>query len=240
MALRNRIAALLLTAMSLACATEVPPTQAPTVSPSASVSAPLATVARDPVPTPSATARSTPALAERKRSDLFWDAAISGEQPDTIASLRRAVARSDLIVVGRLSDDRSGEYLRGFPSRVGFVIDELFKGEPQSPEAGTIILQLSLTLSDLAPSEVPRHAHVLFLHYLPWELERMGRSLDEQDDNTFLYGLENGTQAVIRELDGVVRVLDPRNPDRFPNWFEGEDFDLLLDRVRRVVAAESR
>lgn len=179
---------------------------------------------------------------ELERSDLFWDALVSGETPDPIESLSGGFRDADLVVVGHFTaiafeHDPALDELGDFPiASTTFAVDELLKGRPETPAAGTITLR-SGPVSDpqLLEQLMPMHPHVVFLWYVPSWMERLGRPPEEQAENQYHYQLMNGGQAVIRNIGGTTRVIDPRNPERFPNGFEGEPFDVALETIRQAA-----
>jgi len=181
---------------------------------------------------------------ELERSDLFWDALISGETPDPIESLAGGFRDADLVVVGRFTaiafeHNPALDELGDFPiASATFAIDEVLKGRPETPVEGTITLR-SGPVSDpqLLEQLMPTHQHLVFLWYVPSWMERLDRPPEEQAESRYHYQLMNGGQAVIRNIGGTIRVIDPRNPERFPNGFEGQPFDVALETIREVAPA---
>ena len=191
---------------------------------------------------PTATPASTGTVLER--SDLFWDAVSPGEGPFEIESLSHGLAEADLVVVGHITavnfatDPSLPEELAEFPvASASFAVDEVLKGNPQSEVDGTINLVFSAVADpQLVEQMTPSHQNVLFLYYAPVVLEEHGRPIEEQEAARYDYYLVHGTQAVIRDIAGTTRVLDPRNPDRFPGGFEGQPFETIVAEIRDAAA----
>jgi hypothetical protein len=224
-----RIASLLTAVIFLGCGTSVTPTASHRpfeTPPSSSPDTPPSVT-----PTPRARSSASPNVSpsELERSDTFWDLITSGEGPDEIRSLKGAIGEADLVVVGRFTEV-------GRLGRAVITIDEVLSGQPETRLNGTVTLQLPpISDTQLLQDTMPSHRHLLFLFYVPAFLERHGRPIEEQEAQRFDYIPMHGTQAVIRDISGTAYdILIP--PDaRFPDGFEGQSFDAVVDRTRRLA-----
>lgn len=256
----NRAAALLFSVTLMACTSEPSPITTPSGSPQGHVTAsPVSTVIEiDPTPSfgapptastaalptvPSMTPEPSMATSPTARtssladSNRFWDLVTGGEHPDDPRSLRQAVGRSHLIVVGRLSALRFGEAIGGFEvSRATVDIEEVLKGEPESPINGTITLELLPVLNnrDEARHLMPSERHLLFLYYVPLLVESRGDT--PLDSERYDYVTVDGPFGPLREFDGIARAVVTTNPDLFPATLDGQRFDRVLEDVRELVA----
>lgn len=185
---------------------------------------------------------------ELERSDLFWDTVISGDNPDEIESLSGGFSGADLVVVGRFTEaafehDPALDELGDYPlAGATFTIEQVLKGQPETEVEGTIRVQFNPVVdTQLVQQLMPTHQHVLFLFYVPSFLERLNQPPDEQERYRYRYMLMHGKQGVIRNVSGTTRVLDARNPNRFPAGFEGVPFDVVLETIRLAApeAAEA-
>jgi hypothetical protein len=176
-------------------------------------------------------------LPELERSIMFWDAITGGEHPEDFGPLPQAVSDADLIILGRFTAMRFGEMVSGFGvTRSTITIDEVISGVPQTPTPGSITLQgVRARNPELVVTLMPESQQLLFLHYVPWELEREGLPPDAQIEELYDYTVIGGTQGVILDIDGFARALDPRNPARFPGMLEGQSFEDVVEATREAA-----
>lgn len=128
------------------------------------------------------------------------------------------------------------EEMRDFPvANMTFAVEEILKGQPETQLEGTINVQSNPVSDRQLVQQVPTHRHLLFLFYTPSFLERLGRPLEEQNLYRYDYMPMHGIQAVIRDISGTTRVLDARNPNRFPAVLEGLPFDVVVETVRQAA-----
>ncbi len=174
---------------------------------------------------------------EWERSIFFWDAITGGEHPEEFRSLEESVTGADLIVVGHFTDMRFDEMVSGFGvTRSTITIDEVIRGDPQTQIPGTITLQgIRVRHPDVVETLMPTLPHLLFLYYVPWNIERDGLPPEDQAEELYDYTVIGGTQGVVLDVDGVARALDPRNPARFPGMFEGQSFETVVEATRQAA-----
>lgn len=172
-----------------------------------------------------------------EKSDIFWDLISSGAGPDEIVSMKAGIQEADVVVVGRITALHPGEHVAGYAvTRATLTLDEILKGEPQTPVIGTVTLQLPPVEEPwLAEETMPAHRNLLFLFYVPAFLERLGQPEKEQAEELYDYILMNGSQAVIREIAGMARDILIPPDERFPAEFEGQPFDEVVARARRLA-----
>ncbi len=195
---------------------------------------------QEPMPTPTKSPTPTIPRTQIERSIQFWREITGGEHPEEIGSLAQAALDADLIVVGKFSALRFGDNVFDFEvTRSTIEIEQVLKGEPQTETAGTITLQgMPAPDPQFAQALMPEHRHLLFLHYVPWKLEREGLPPEDQEEELYDYTVLSGTQGVVLDIDGFARALDPRNPARFPGMLEGESFDAVVEATRHALRGE--
>jgi hypothetical protein len=187
---------------------------------------------------------------EEAISDRFWEA---NWNPAPTAfnyeSLQEIVDDADLIVRGRVIgtsehgplpvDDPGGD-LTVRPINFGVVaISEVLKGVPIILEPGSVLVA-RLGSKDLTPADFPRGEVVIFLNNYAQIREEFGKGLFGDPSDRFYYARPNGYQAVLRNLDCVVRIVSgPDNEklaaDEFPAALDGQPFGDLLDSIRALV-----
>lgn len=181
-------------------------------------------------------------------SDRFWEET-SDFSPTAFsyASLDEITADADLIVRGRVTGTREGQALpvddpagemTARPVTFGVVaIEEILKGVPNILEPGAVLV-IRLGPKDVAKSDLPREEILIFLKNYQLIHDEYGKGLFDDPTDRFYYGRPNGYQAVLRNINGVVRVVD--GPDGweaalgpFPASLAGDPFEHVLDLVRQ-------
>ena len=198
-------------------------------------------------PSPTATAARID-LGEVALSDAFWER--NSEFVPTnyrFESLADIVADVHLIVRGRIVGTRDGE-LQSFGGsamrRVTFgvvAIDEVLKGEPVMQVPG-MILVARVGDSNQDIHEIPAGEVILFLAHYPRMRAELGVAQSIDPDDRFLYARPNGYQCVLRNLGGVVRIIDgPGGWEEalgpFPAQLDREPFSDVVGEIRATVAA---
>ena len=184
-------------------------------------------------------------------SDRFWAVnADFGPTAFTYASLAEMTADADLIVVGRVVgtrmggpvpvDDPGGEQAR--PVRFGVVaVDEVVKGRPNMLDAGVVLVR-SLSSQDATVGGLPPEQFVIFLKSYEQLQAEFGKGLYNDANDRFYYARPNGYQAVLRNINGVLTVVEGLDgeaaaPGAFPAPLAGQPFDDVLEAIRQAVAA---
>lgn len=197
-----------------------------------------------------------PAMAladEIAQSDRFWlahsDFAPTNYHYDSLAQM---TADAHLIVRGRLVGTHAGT-LQPFNAPDGMddarrvifgvvAIDEVLKGTPNTLIPGSVLVA-RLGACDQRPEDLPRGEVLLFLkNYRQMRLETgSGPSSDSNDG--FYYARPNGYQGVLRNLGGVVRIVEPAEDsgellEGFPLQLNHEPFADVVAAVRQAAAGE--
>ena len=184
-------------------------------------------------------------------SDHFWAVnADFGPTAFTYASLDEMTADADLIVVGRVVgtrmagpapvDDPGGEVPR--PVRFGVIaIDEVLKGWPNMLDAGVVLVN-RLSAQDETVGGLPPEQFVIFLKNYEQLQAEFGKGLFNDASDRFYYVRPNGYQAVLRNINGVLTVVEGLDgealaPGAFPALLDGQPFDDVLEAIRQAVAA---
>jgi hypothetical protein len=197
---------------------------------------PTPTPTESPVATPSPTPRGTDdgALETSNRYWSYWfESCFFGAPGHVVQSLREIVETSDIVLVGRITDSKQRRVGNWDMTVVSVAINELLKGSPVTTRAGSVqVGTIFESPSGTNPHEIPDHANLWFL------------SLD--DDDPAIYFMTDYDQlSLLRNIDGVVRVIHPRlitraySAQQFPVPLEGTSFDALIERVREVVGNEA-
>jgi hypothetical protein len=229
------------------------------MAPVAPTADPSDTFGTAPLATGSGVATEPTSLAEvvtdRVRSDRFWQSithfAAYGYRYD---SMDEMVADAHLIVRGRVTSLRAGTIDRfedGGPRgtdamRVTFgivTITEVLKGDPQSRDAGTIEVA-RLGWSWMTEDDLPSEEVLLFLkNYAQMRVEE-GAPVASTSDDRFHYARANGYQCALRNLDGVVDLVDgppgwEQDFGPFPSDQNGRPFADVVVEVRQLAGSSS-
>lgn len=118
-------------------------------------------------------------------------------------------------------------------------ISEVLKGVPIMLKRGAVLVA-HLGSKDLTPADFPRGEVVIFLNNYAQIREEFGKGLFGDPSDRFYYARPNGYQAVLRNLDCVVRIVSGPDheklaADEFPAPLDGQPFDDLLDSIRAGV-----
>ena len=180
-------------------------------------------------------------VSELEASSIFWERLTGGEWGRAYDNMADMAATADLIVVGRVAGLRFGEKVGDFEvTRATVIVEEVLKGTPETLTPGSITLQTVPAYDrEATAANIPSHSSLMFLWYAPALLERLGQPIEEQLAEKFDYVLVNGSQGLVRNIDGVVRALDPRDPSIFPAALDGRDFRAAVVDARRLAAAVS-
>ena len=187
---------------------------------------------------------------EVAKSDRFWAAtAFFGPTNFDYASLVEMTADAHLVVLGRVVgivlagplpvDDPGGEQVR--PQRFGVVaIDEVLKGKPIVRDPGQVLV-VRLVSTDQSKADLPREQFVIFLKNYQQIRYEFGKGLFGDASDRFYYGLPNGYQAVLRNVNGMVKLVE--GPEgwltpqgAFPAPLAAKPFDEVLDAIRAAGA----
>ena len=200
-------------------------------------------------PSPSPTAAAID-VGEVELSNAFWEQnsnfAPTAYRYDSLADI---TTDAHVIIRGRIVGTQDGE-LQPFgaaglrQATFGIVaVDEVLKGTPEMQVPGTVLIA-RLGVSNQPPQEIPAGEVILFLmHYPKMRTEAgVGQSVDPND--RFFYARPNGYQCVLRNLGGVVRIVDgPEGWEDalgpFPAPLDGEPFSDVLAEIRQTVARSS-
>jgi hypothetical protein len=118
-------------------------------------------------------------------------------------------------------------------------IDEVLKGTPemQIPNA---VLVARLGQLQQAAADIPDGEVILFLMHYPRMRAEAGVGASSDPNDRFYYARPNGYQCVLRNLVGVVRIVD--GPDGwedalgpFPAPLDGEPFADIVESIRTLV-----
>ena len=201
---------------------------------------------------PTATAV-TGGMTEAERAEWYWDAVSHfGPYILTYDSLREITDAAHLIVRGRVVETREGEVWPfgadaqlGGPWRTVFGIvatDEVLKGVPATTTPGTILVE-DLGWPGIAQADLPDGEVILFLmNYAQLRIAE-GMEPSPDADDRYYYVRPNGYQCVLRNEDGIGRIVDgPRGWQEafgpFPEPLDGEVFSDVVTRIRNLVATE--
>lgn len=185
-------------------------------------------------------------------SDRFWEST-SDFSPTEFAyeSLAEMAADAHLIVRGRVIgtqdrqampvSDPAGE-LTARAVTFGVVrIIEVLKGSPNVTEPGAVLVN-RLGSKNLDVTELPPEDIIIFLMNYRQLAEDFGAGLFDDPSDRFYYTRPNGYQAVLRDINGLVRVVP--GPDGwqealgpFPAPLEGKPFEEVVEAVRQAAAA---
>ncbi|HET9852816.1 MAG TPA: hypothetical protein VFP56_09950 [Candidatus Limnocylindrales bacterium] len=188
-------------------------------------------------------------------SDQFWEAN-SQFSPTAFRyeSLDEITADAHLIVRGRVVgtqehealpvEDPGGE-LTARPVTFGVItINEVLKGVPNILQPGAVLVTRLGSMGQ-ERSELPREEIVIFLkNYEQLAEESGGNGLFGDASDRFYYTRPNGYQAVLRNINGVVKVIaGPEGWEEalgpYPATLDGQPFDQLLEAIRRSVSSGS-
>lgn len=179
---------------------------------------------------------------ELHRSNHFWDPVqhygMFGLVYDSLDEITRD---AHLVVRGRLVEVKLGKFetfegdFDPIPILIGVVaVDEVIKGEPRSRVPGRIEVSLDPPWRDwedhLLPN-IPRHEHLFFLMNDERQRAELGYEARDQANSPYLYWRPNGYQAVLRNIDGRIAIIEPEF-EEFPAALDGSSFDAALEDVR--------
>lgn len=186
-------------------------------------------------------------------SDRFWEAT-SDFSPTAFSytSLAEISADAHLVILGRVVGTREGEALpvedpageqSARPLTFGVIaIDEVLKGVPNIREPGAVLVS-RLGAKEQAVSDLPREQIVIFLKNYQRLGEEFGTGLFNDATDRFYYVRPNGYQAVLRNINGTVRIVngpegweDALGP--FPAPLDGEPFAEVLNAIKQDVGVE--
>lgn len=239
------------------------PTPAGQPSTEATAVASVPTAAPEPTetaaPSPSQVASDGPAptpvdpVSERERSEIFWGR-VSNFAPygHTYDSLADITAAAHLVVRGRIVDlelgqvhpfgaDLPDDISAPYPEIFGVVeITEVLKGEPVSRTPGLIEVA-GLGRSSMTIDDLPGGEFIIFLMNHAQQREERGLPPSADPDDRFHYERPNGYQCVLREIDGVIDIIDgPAGWEEafgpFPSGLDGKPIDELAEDLRALVA----
>jgi hypothetical protein len=137
--------------------------------------------------------------------------------------------------------DPGGEHAR--IQRVGVVvIDEVLKGRPIMGDAGKVLVA-GLVSTEQTEADLPREQFVMFLKNYGQIKEEFGKGLFNDDSDRLYYARPNGYQAVLRDINGAVRITESSEgwlvePDAFPAPLAGQRFDAILKLIRQPAVGE--
>jgi hypothetical protein len=189
---------------------------------------------------------------EIAKSDRFWAAmAFVGPTNFMYDSLADMTADADLVILGRVvgirvagplpARDPGGEHAR--IQRVGVVVlDAVLKGRPIMGDAGKVLVA-GLVSSDRTEADLPREQFVIFLKNCGQLKLDAGRGLFNDDSDRLYYARPNGYQAVLRDINGAVRITESSEgwlvePDAVPAPLAGQRFDAILKLIRQPAVGE--
>lgn len=215
-------------------------------------------IAQSPAPATSETPSFTPTAAapatadsQLDRSDKFWAVLDYEADYPIYETLGEMTKAADLVVVGHVTGiDRSRTAGKPIDSdhpdvsvlnfvTMSVVIDETVKGEAQSKEQGVIAVEELIPnagrFDELAPN-LPSESALFFLQNGAAAAARNGHPPAYQEQWLYSYVLLSPPQALIRNVDGIVRVrVGWHYP--FPNNIDGTSFDELLSKTRSIAQA---
>lgn len=185
--------------------------------------------------------------SQRELSDRFWGYVTrfvpGGYGYETI---RQITEGSHLVVVGRVVGRSSGDSTSndcrqwaGYAPYGVVAISEVLKGEPHSMPPGTILVA-GLASDSIDDGNLPTGQVVLFLkNYAQMRVDEGVPPVDDPDD-AFHYFLPNRYQTILRELDGVIDIIDApagwwKQYGPFPSDVEHQPFDVVVERIRRIA-----
>jgi hypothetical protein len=176
-------------------------------------------------------------LSALDRSNIFWDNLTGGDYAPYFESVSALANDADLIIIGHVTEVQFGVMVDGWEvGRASVSIDEVLKGEPQTLTAGAITLQTVPAYDRQATIDnLPSHANLFFLWYAPALMERLGQPPEEQQASLYLYNIVNGKEGLVRNIDGIARVLDPQDEIESTAALHGQRFQDVVDQVRRLV-----
>jgi len=187
-------------------------------------------------------------MTERERSDRYWESVTDFDVYSlTYGSLPDITRNVHLIVLGTVTSLQDGEIKpfegkRPRQTRFGVVrIDEVLRGTPQVKLAGTILVA-DLGLVTTTDEDLPNDGVILFLMNYAQMRSDAGFAPSSDPDDGYYYARPNGYQGVLRNLDGLVDLVDGP-PDwevhfgPYPAQLDGDPFDAVLDRVRALGRA---
>ena len=227
----------------------------PTVPTESALPSVAATSASTDAPPPSAAPTSiTGHMSPRERSDWFWGGVSDfGMYGFTYDSLAEITKDSHLVVLGRVIDVRLGqvETFESPPEGSGIgstqnvifgviAVDEVLHGQAEMKVPGQVLVartgRQNMTAADLPDGQV-----LLFLKNYAQLREEEGVGPSPDADDRFYYSRPNGYQCVLRDINGIVRIVDgPRGwveaLGPFPSQLDGRPFQEILDRVRELAA----
>ncbi len=188
------------------------------------------------------------AVGEIELSNAFWE-----ENSDFVrtnyhfASLAEITAGAHLVIRGLVvgtqdgklqSFDRPGSFRK---TTFGIVaVDEVLNGTPEMQVPGCVLVA-RLGEAEQPADKIPSGEILLFLNHYPTVRAQLGVDPSIDPDDRFFYGRPNGYQSVLRNLGGVVRIVDgPEGWENalgpFPAPLDGEPFADVLETIRRLVA----
>jgi hypothetical protein len=192
-------------------------------------------------------------MTARERSDWFWNSVshfgVYSLQYDSLAEI---TADSHLIVVGRVVDLQSGsleafeEPPEGGPPRTRYTtfgvvaVDDVLKGKAEMQIPGQILVA-RLAHSGMSPVDLPDGRVILFLKNYASMRAEGGHAVSPDAADKFYYARPNGYQGALRDLNGIVQIVDaPRGWEYairpFPLHQDGRPFAEVVDRIRELSA----
>jgi hypothetical protein len=189
------------------------------------------------------------------RSNRFWNPYYEPPRPWSLEfdfdSLEEAVAASDLIVRGRITDISVAEMWRFSKDEPGVPhvyltveVAETLKGTPLSRTNGYVEVQFEVgegALDVVRSRPQPQHEHVFFLMYEPAYRESIGKPPRETEVAPFAYFMPNRFQGAIRDIEGTARIIDPievalaNELGHFPLPLDGQPYEDVLEQIRQSV-----
>ena len=187
-------------------------------------------------------------MSEIDRSDLFWSPITRrgayAQNYDSVGDITKAV---HLVVRGRVVDVKVADFLpfegdvEQIPILVGIIaVNDVLKGRPQMRVPGTVEVSLDAAWPDwektlLANLPADDDLFLLLMNDAQQRTE-LGYAVKDPENEPYLYWRPNGDQAVLRDIDGRVDVIEPE-ADRYPFALDGVAFDAVTNDVVSAVQA---
>jgi hypothetical protein len=213
--------------------------------------APTETPSAQPPVTPSAIA-SAPA-STLKDAGAFWTRIGGGENAETFDSLRSMIGASDLVMVGVVTEFRSGRQI-AFPetgetmymAEVRLRVSDTIRGSLRSPndDPGSVVVETSFgfspdpsRLSAMEASTPVGSRVVLFLGNKAADAVRHGFPPDAPYAGETYYFLLNGVQAAISDDAGIVAISPGAEDWPWLTGIKGRAFDRVVRDIKATSSA---
>lgn len=185
-------------------------------------------------------------LDEAAVSDAFWEENSSfGPTAYRFDSLTDITDAADLVIRGRVVGTQDGELqplgiagLREVTFGV-VAVDEVLKGTPAMQIPGAVLVA-RVGSSRQPLREIPSGEVVLFLKHYPAIRSEAGVDQSVDPNDRFYYARPNGYQCVLRNLGGILRIVEGPNGwedalGPFPAPLDGKVFGDVLEEIRDLA-----